>query len=562
MTESKQSTSELALLMGRHEPSGKLYVRIYTTHLDWTLDHAEEAMLDQEAGIFQQNGRLVHLVHHNSVAASSDAPKETRSPGALVLSEVQPHYLLEVMGASGIWEKRDMRLNSGKVDPETGKPKKGVTVLAAPSLEIARHYIARGQWRLRVLRGAIESPTLRADGTLLVQAGYDEASQLYLDPNGIEFPPIPEEPSRDEAMGALARIKDVLKDFPFEPDTEGDVGGPSAARSVALSAVLTGLVRRSIATAPAHAIDAPVMGSGKTKISEVASVIATGRKPTAISYGSSQEEFQKRVFSVLYKGDAVVIIDNVEQEVESDEFCTILTSEQWQSRVLGVSKMATVPTNVLWLLNGNRMTFRGDITDRVIICNIDARIEDPKARTFDRDPVAYALEHRAELAVAGLTVLRAHAAAGFPGARGLSPSRFPEWDRMVRGALVWLGEPDPHETRHRLVSVDPVRETHRALMRVLREGIGLRYPVTAQQLIDRTIEDPSHFEWPALPAWPEDVADELGRAIFAAVSGRVGVNSRNLGRYLMKVEGRISGGLVIRAKVDTKSASTFWLEVA
>jgi putative DNA primase/helicase len=550
------------LLQGR--TSGLLNVPIFTTHVDWTLDFAETAMLDKQAKIFQQNGRLVHLIHHNAevwtesqlARSSAAAGRAGRHEGALVLAEVQPHYLVEVMISCGRWYKVDMR----RSDPDTGE--KGAEIIAAPNLEVARHYLARGQWGLRVLRGAIEAPTLRNDGSLLVSPGYDESSQLYLDTGGVEFPEIPDEPPRDEAMGALARIKDVLKDFPFEPDKESDVGGPSAARSVALSAVLTGLVRRSIATAPAHAIDAPVMGSGKTKISEVASVIATGRKPTAISYGSSQEEFQKRVFSVLYKGDAVVIIDNVEQEVESDEFCTILTSEQWQSRVLGVSKMATVPTNVLWLLNGNRMTFKGDITDRVILCNIDARMEDPKARTFDRDPVAYALEHRAELAVAGLTVLRAHAAAGFPGAHGLTSSRFPEWDRMVRGALLWLGEPDPHETRHRLVSVDPMRETHRTLMRVLREGIGLRHPVTAQQLIDRTVEDPSQFEWPAMPPWPEDVADELGRAIYAAVSGRVGVNSRNLGRYLMKVEGRISSGLVIRAKVDTKSASTFWLEVA
>lgn len=555
------SSSKKAYLQGRTE-NGRLFVRIFSTHLDWTLDEAEDAMLDEQAPIFQQNGRLVHLVHHNAVVSSVDGtgPKEVRSPGALVLHEVQPHYLAEVMGSCGGWVKTDMRRSSEEVDERTGAKKKGVEVPATPTVEHARFYMARGQWGLRVLRGTVEAPTLRRDGSLLAAPGYDEASQLFLDTGGVEFPPVPDAPTSDDAIAALALLKGPIKDFPFEADAEGDLGGPSSARSVAISAILTGVVRRSIATAPAHAIDAPVMGTGKTKVSELASVIAVGRKPTAVSFGSSQEEFQKRLFSVLYKGDAVVIIDNVEQEVESDEFCTILTSEQWQSRVLGVSKMATVPTNVLWLLNGNRMTFKGDITDRVIVCNMDARVEDPKARTFDREPVAYALEHRAELVVAALTILRAHAVAGFPGARGLSPSRFPDWDRMVRGALVWLGEPDPQDTRSRLVSVDPVRETHRALMKVWREGIGLRTPVTAQNLIDRTVEDAFGFDWPAMPPWPEDVSAELGRAIYAAVPGRVGVNSRNLGRYLMKVEGRISGGLVIRARPDAKSASTFWLE--
>ncbi len=559
MTKNKNPGRTPTLWAFQRNEFGLPFVRLALTDIGGTLDLAELALRDQLTPVFQQNGRLVHLVRHNAeiarlVLSDKDLKRPRREQGALVIDEVSPHRLLEYFGAAAEWWKVD-----GRVKAREGNSDRGAEVRTTPTLELARHYVARGEWGLRVLRGAIESPTLRADGTLLIEPGYDEQSKLYLNLNGLEFPPIPDEPSREDAIVALASIKDVLKDFPFEPDAAGDVGGASAARSVALSAILTGLVRRSIATAPAHAIDAPVMGTGKTKISEVASVIATGRKPTAISYGSSQEEFQKRLFSVLWKGDAVVIVDNVEQEVESDEFCTILTSEQWQSRVLGVSKMATVPTSVLWLLNGNRMTFRGDITDRVILCNLDARVEDPKARTFDREPVAYALEHRAELAVAGLTVLRAHAVAGFPGAKGLSPSRFPEWDRMVRGALVWVGEPDPQETRHRLVSVDPVRETHRALMRVWRECIGLRRPVTAQHLIDRTVEDPAQFDWQGWP-WPEDLSAELARAIHAAVSGRVGVNSRNLGRYLMKVEGRISGGLVIRARVDPKSASTFWLE--
>jgi putative DNA primase/helicase len=112
-----------------------------------------------------------------------------------------------------------------------------------------------------VLRGAIETPTLRPDGTLLTEPGYDIASQLYLDPGAVKFPAIAANPTREDAREALLAVLEPIKDFPFEPTEDERWGGQTASRSVALSAMLTGLVRASMATAPAHVIDAPVRGN-------------------------------------------------------------------------------------------------------------------------------------------------------------------------------------------------------------------------------------------------------------------------------------------------------------
>src|SRR5690606_23832657 len=186
---------------------------------------------------------------------------------------------------------------------------------------------------------------------------------------------------------------------------------------------------------------------GKTLLCDTISMIATGRNSATISQGKSDEEFDKRLFSALLKGDPVLTIDNIERPVSSDEFCTVLTSEEWQCRVLGASVNRTVGTNVLFLLNGNGLTFKGDIRTRVLMCRMDARVEDPGARRFDRDLRTWVPEHRAELVVAALTVLRAFVVAGRPGLDKLTPfGRFEEWSDLVRGALVWLGEPDPCET--------------------------------------------------------------------------------------------------------------------
>ena len=47
--------------------------------------------------------------------------------------------------------------------------------------------------------------------------------------------------------------------------------------------------------------------------------------------------------------------------------------------------MVTVLTNVLWLITGNNLVFQGDMTTRVVICTMDAGIEHPESRRFERD---------------------------------------------------------------------------------------------------------------------------------------------------------------------------------
>ncbi|MEQ1771830.1 MAG: hypothetical protein ABL879_18555 [Devosia sp.] len=456
---------------------GRPKILMTVKDLSGTINEAEAALLHRGSNIYQMNGRLTQLVRHNATG-DEDCTEETidsdeavrRPSGTLVIEEVGSYRLMELLSEAAHFYKWDNRAKSNRPDPDD-PDKKGAWKEARPTIDIARHIEERGQWILRVLRGSVEAPTLRRDGSILQTPGYDRRSQLFFDPDDSAFPAVAKEPTRADALRGLDMLKQVIRDFPFVPAEREEWGGPTAARSVALSLMLTALVRRSLGTAPAHAVIAPTPGTGKTKLAEVAAVLATGRTPTSISYGKSQEEFEKRLFSVLLSGDAVVIVDNIEAEqVSSDEFCTVLTSESVKNRILGVSKMAEVPTSALFILNGNNISFAGDIVDRVVACNLDARMEDPKQRRFDFEPVSYALAHRGELVAAGLTILRAHVAAGFPGAEQLTPSRFPDWDRTVRAALVWMGEPDPQTTRDRIAVADPERDVRVALMSAWREG--------------------------------------------------------------------------------------------
>ena len=80
-----------------------------------------------------------------------------------------------------------------------------------------------------ILRGLIGTPTLRADGTILDEPGYDAATGLYYDPQGVDFGQIPEQPTKEDALAALDELKALICEFPF-------VDEPS--RAVALARLL------------------------------------------------------------------------------------------------------------------------------------------------------------------------------------------------------------------------------------------------------------------------------------------------------------------------------------
>jgi hypothetical protein len=256
------------------------------------LDAAEQAMLDAGVPVYQAAGMLVQVVRID------DDQDPTHPRGSLTIRPLKPQRLIEYMMRAAdffAFNGRDWRPT-------------------APTLAFAAAFMARGEWRLRVLKGIVEAPTLRRDGTVLTEQGYDTQMQVVLDTGGVEFPPVPERPTREDALAALEVLKDVICGFPFVPDDEpGEFGEEvSSARSVALSAMLTSVSRKAMRTAPGHCIDAASANTGKTLLTDTIAVMATGRPIVPVSYGGSKAEFNKRMFSVLMQGDPLVSIDNID----------------------------------------------------------------------------------------------------------------------------------------------------------------------------------------------------------------------------------------------------------
>ena len=244
-----------------------------------------------------------------------------------------------------------------------------------------------------------------------------------------------------------------------------------------LSAVLTALCRRTLRTAPMHAFSAPTMGTGKSLLADIVSIIATGRAPACVSQGKNDEEEEKRLLSILMQGDGIVVYDNVERPMQGDALCSILTQEAWRSRQLGSNKQVRVLTNALFLATGNNLGFKGETT-RAIMCRLDANVEARQNRRFERDLHKEVPQLRPQLVSAGLTVLRAFIVAGRPGLRMSGRSGNSRTGQtLLKARSPGSARPTPANSREHILSRDPEKEELFALLELWKRSIGTRVVV-------------------------------------------------------------------------------------
>jgi hypothetical protein len=96
-------------------------------------------------------------------------------------------------------------------------------------------------------------------------------------------------------------------------------------------------VRRTLKSAPLHGFSAPVAGSGKSLLVDLAGIVATGSQ-VPVTAQANEEELEKRLASFLFAGDAIISIDNCTKPLGGDLLCQMLTQETVKPRVLGESK--------------------------------------------------------------------------------------------------------------------------------------------------------------------------------------------------------------------------------
>jgi hypothetical protein len=370
---------------------------------------------------------------------------------------------------------------------------------------VARMYLGmEGEWNLTPLDGICTAPLLSEDGSIRTAAGYDRASGLWF--AGIPDAQVPDCPTLDDAKGALRRLREMSRTFPFadaawrhDPNLSVQVvdldHAPGMDESAFLVSLLTAICRPSLPLAPGFLVRAPEIsgaGTGKGLLVRSISAIAFGVRPRAFTKGGDRQELDKRLAADLIEAAPIVFLDNVNGTMlRSDLLASVLTERPARVRPLGRTQMVTLNSTAFIAATGNGVVLAEDLVRRFLVTEFDARCEDPEQRRFVSGFLNRVQKKRAELLAAALTIWRFGRQRAAENGRGRPLGSFEEWAEWCRDPLLALGYSDPVERIDRVKADDPHRRGMLDLFEAWDQHHGER-PVKATDLAEpvRILVDP------------------------------------------------------------------------
>ena len=485
-------------------------------------------------GIFQRGNSLVEVVHADATTTGS-------------------HY--QVQAGTGVFHvlgQNELRLATSKhVDfiKYNATQKKWLPAKAPADVAQVMH-TAVTHWTVPHVVALSETPILCPDGRIIQDRGYDPASGLIFTGGAPEIF-LPDNPTQADAIESAGAIMNFFDEFPFADITSGDALTQSPHAAVLLAYILTVAIRNHMPVAPLFLFRAHTAGTGKGLIVEAANTIVLGRNATLMPPLSGQgagEEERKRITSMLMRGITSAHLDNCTGDIGSGPLDALLTSSTWTDRILSRNDVPTLPQRMTLAASGNNIGVKGDTVRRVLICSMDANVENPELRTFKRENlIADIRRNRGELLGHIFTILRAHLLAGRPNGESVKLGSFEQWAQLVAAAVIWCGYQNPVKTQEEAREDDPVRGSVANILKALHSAYG------SEQFQAKDIE--------------KDLNDYNGKAETAAVLSEAWdavidirspkSHSKAIGNWLRSHKGQVVEGLkVIETKKDRRGV---WL---
>jgi hypothetical protein len=388
--------------------------------------------------------------------------------------------------------------------------------------------------------GLLTHPAVLPDGTIVCEDGLHERSGLFL--KGAACPGA--RPYRKvEAVEALERIRRaVLVGFEFDSTLSADA---------ALAGLFTGIQRRLVDMAPGLAVIAGAQASGKTTLARRLHLLLTGQDmPVATFAAGDEPEMQKRLLSLLLRSPAMVCFDNLADGTtfRSAALAAAMTGPVLSQRVLGVSRDADAPTNVLFVLTGNNLSLGADEATRWLVTRLAPAAARPEERQFEHaDVVAHALSIREAVLRDAVGIV-----AGFLkyGRHEPARTRFAQWDRLVRQPLMWAGTSDLAQCFAANTSLSEDLRAHGGLMQVLCDIFGTNdfsarhvASVAAETWGSLDTDDTESLEAKVMAGRTPDEATALAqdlRSVLESLRARDATSGRSVSRVLQACVDRVA----------------------
>lgn len=423
--------------------------------------------------------------------------------------------------------------------------------MVSPPKDLVQNVLVAPSWPISPLRGIVEVPVLRPDGSILDTSGYDPATQLFYHPlaGATAVAKISPNPDQQDAVNSANFIFDeLLVDFPFVDQ---------ASRANMVGALLTPIVRHVITgPVPMGLFDAPQAGTGKTKLVEIIGMISTGRwtpMRTPPMRRDDDAEWSKVITSALLKGSNINCFDNLDGVLRSPSLCLVLTSLVYSDRILGTNQHPEIPLICSWFATGNNIQLGGDLPRRCYWIRLDAKMSRPWKRDDfkHKDLEGWVTENQSRLSMALLTMARAWHIAGQPEPDSPILGSYQAWCRIVGGILKFArvkGFLDNLETMHQKADLEG--QEWEAFLSAWRNHYGDAV-ILVKELVKETQEEDGSALRDALPHRLAEALSKKGSG-FAISLGRAlqvkeGVHFGDLGLHLVRVP-----------EADKKSGANGW----
>lgn len=452
-----------------------------------------------------------------------------RAGKLVAISENETGTFISIVGKATLRERITVAvdlLERTKEEPRLVRPPDWLT----SAIEHRDSYLG-----VRTLKGIIESPTLREDGSVLQKPGYDIKTSLYYLP-GCEFEQVPLYPTEYQVKVAKNLLLDIVSDFPFKSDID---------QAVWLQLALTLISRHGIkGGVPLTAINANMPGSGKSKLCDIASLIAKGEPMARLPMPPDDTETRKVITSIAIAGKSAVLFDNVDSLIGNAALDAVLTAPYWDDRVLGKSEMTgKLPWFTVLMVTGNNLQFKGDMFRRVTLCSLKSLQDHPEDRDdFKHENLEeFVLENRNNLVVAALTILRGWVTSGKKYS-GKKLGSFEGWSERICGAIEYAGLPSPLNSVSEVRKQDKSGEEIKSIMDALDVVCGAE-GVTSQEIAEQIDKSEIAKEWLLFHEVIHGILDNP--------------TSRKIAARLSKYKDRVSDGRHIVGEKGTANR-TYW----
>ena len=424
-----------------------------------------------------------------------------------------------------------------------GKGKSFSDVEFTPEARALGAALSAREWPgLDPLNGIVGAPVLRPDGKLLQDAGYDQATGLYL-AGKVNLPKIPDRPADGVAWARDLVLDKVLHDFPWCGDAD---------KANYLAMLVTQILRRYLGGSPVpfFPVTATDQSSGKTLLVTIPGVLYGLAKlvwPQQSWRGRAtgdEEELRKVLTTVLSSQEGVITFDNIPEGtvIRSATLAKLLTDRTWGDRMLGGNALGTFANDRLWTATGNNLRYGGDMRSRSVLIAIDPAMPHPERRSGFKIPdleswIENPVNQRT-LLIALLILVADWAAAGCKEAAVVPFRQFTRWAQVCGGFLAH------HGVEGFLANAGDLEDA------------------------DDDAADWTQFlsRWPAVLGYgwltSEQIVQTAGSAgwgdTFPTGKGGELLSAKGLGRRLAGQRGRYNGTYVLKGQRDPHSKIWLW----